>query len=87
MTILIWILVGAISGWLAGVVMKGRGFGIVGDIVIGIVGALLGGFLASAVFNISNPVSGLNLETILVSFVGSILVIVILRLVTLRRFV
>ncbi len=44
---LIWFLiVGAVSGWLAGLVWKGSGFGIIGNIVVGIVGALVGGWLA-----------------------------------------
>jgi len=47
---LIWILViGALAGWLAGLIMKGSGFGLLGDIVIGIVGSLIGGFLFSLV--------------------------------------
>jgi uncharacterized membrane protein YeaQ/YmgE (transglycosylase-associated protein family) len=81
-----WIVIGLISGWLAGVAMKGGGFGIVGDIIVGVVGALLGGFLASKMLNIANPVSGFNLETILVAFLGSVLVIFILRLFNWRRF-
>lgn len=85
MNLLTWIVVGLISGWLAGVAMKGGGFGIVGDIIIGVVGALLGGFLASKMLNIADPVSGFNLETILVAFLGSVLVIFILRLFTGRR--
>ncbi len=42
---LILIIVGGIAGWLAGVVMKGSGFGLVGNVFIGVVGALLAGFL------------------------------------------
>ena len=42
-----WIVVGLISGWLAGQVMKGGGFGIIGDLIVGLVGALVGGFLTS----------------------------------------
>ena len=85
MNVLTWIVVGMIAGWLAGVAMKGGGFGIVGDIIVGVVGALLGGFLASKMLNIADPVSGFNLETILVAFLGSVLVIFILRLLTGRR--
>ncbi|MBV9542123.1 MAG: GlsB/YeaQ/YmgE family stress response membrane protein [Alphaproteobacteria bacterium] len=44
-TLLIWLVVGAIAGWLAGVVVKGGGFGLVGDIVVGIIGAFVGGWL------------------------------------------
>ena len=85
MNVLTWIVVGMIAGWLAGVAMKGGGFGIIGDIIVGVVGALLGGFLASKMLNIADPVSGFNLETILVAFLGSVLVIFILRLLTGRR--
>lgn len=80
MNILTWIVVGLIAGWLAGIAMKGGGFGIIGNIIVGVVGALLGGFLASKMLNIANPVSGFNLETILVSFLGSVLLIFVLRL-------
>ncbi len=44
-SILIWLLIGAVAGWLAGVVVKGGGFGLPGDIVVGIVGAFIGGWL------------------------------------------
>jgi uncharacterized membrane protein YeaQ/YmgE (transglycosylase-associated protein family) len=43
--LLIWLLVGAVAGWLAGVIVKGGGFGLLGDIVVGIVGAFVGGWL------------------------------------------
>lgn len=46
MGLLTWLVVGAIAGWLAGQVMKGSGFGLIGDIVIGVIGALVGGLLA-----------------------------------------
>ena len=41
-----WIVVGLIAGFLAGLVMRGGGFGIVGDIIVGILGAIIGGFIA-----------------------------------------
>lgn len=43
--LLIFIAIGAVAGWLAGILMKGRGFGLLGNIIIGIVGAIAGGFL------------------------------------------
>jgi len=76
-----WLVVGLIAGWLAGKVMKGRGFGMIGDIVVGIVGALLGGWLAGALFNIQNAISGFNFQTILVALIGSIVLIWLLRLI------
>lgn len=78
MSIVIWLLVGLIAGWLAGVVTKGGGYGVVGDIVVGILGALIGGFLASVLFG-GDYITGLNLTTIFVSFLGSVILIAILR--------
>lgn len=79
MGILSWIIVGLIAGWLAGVIMRGSGYGILGDIVLGIIGALIGGFLASAVFGIQSPVSGFNLGTLIVALLGAIFVVAIVR--------
>lgn len=45
MSWLIFLLIGAMAGWLAGVLMKGRGFGVVGNVIVGVIGALLGGWL------------------------------------------
>ncbi len=78
MSILAWLVVGLIAGWLAGMVMKGSGYGLIGDIVVGILGALLGGFLASVVFG-SSFLSGINLATILVAFIGAVVLIAIVR--------
>jgi len=81
MDILSWIVIGLIAGWLAGRVLQGSGFGLIGDTVVGVVGALLGGFIATQLFKIPHPLSGFNLETVLVAFLGSILVIFVLRYV------
>jgi len=82
--LLTWLVVGVIVGWLAGIVVKGRGFGLIGNIVIGVIGALVGGWLAGALFNISDPISGFNLTTIIVAFLGAVLVLFIARLVRSR---
>ncbi len=79
MGLLAWIIVGLIAGWLTGMVMKGGGYGVVGDIILGIVGALIGGFLASAVFGIPDAINGLNVTSILVAFVGAVILVAILR--------
>jgi uncharacterized membrane protein YeaQ/YmgE (transglycosylase-associated protein family) len=79
MGILSWIIIGLIAGWLAGVIMRGSGYGVLGDIVLGIIGALIGGFLASAVFGIPTPVSGFNLGSLIVALLGAIVVIAIVR--------
>ena len=44
-SIIVWLIVGAIAGWLAGMVVKGGGFGLIGDIVVGIIGAVIAGYL------------------------------------------
>lgn len=84
MSLLSWIVVGLIAGWLAGKVMKGSGFGLGGDIIIGVVGALVGGWLADALLGINNALTGFNLTTILVSFAGAVIVLFILRLLRKR---
>jgi uncharacterized membrane protein YeaQ/YmgE (transglycosylase-associated protein family) len=81
MSILAWLVVGLIAGWLASLVMGSSRYGIVGDIILGIIGAIVGGFLAGALFGI-DPVSGINIETILVAFIGAVVVIAIFRAVT-----
>jgi len=49
MNILVFLLIGIIAGWLAGKIMKGKGFGLAGNLVVGVVGALIGGFIFDAV--------------------------------------
>ena len=80
MNILAWIIVGLIAGWLAGLVMRGGGYGVIGDIIVGIIGALIGGFIAGAVLG-GDYVTGLNLTTIVVSFIGAVILVAILRAV------
>jgi uncharacterized membrane protein YeaQ/YmgE (transglycosylase-associated protein family) len=80
MGLLSWIVVGAIAGWLAGQVVQGTGFGLLGDIIVGVVGGLVGGFLASQLFNMPDAVNGFNLGSIVVAFLGAIVVIVVIRL-------
>jgi uncharacterized membrane protein YeaQ/YmgE (transglycosylase-associated protein family) len=78
-----WLLVGLIAGWLAGKVMGGRGFGMVGNILVGIIGSLIGGFLASNLLRLD--VNGFNIESILVAFVGAIVLLLILRMIPGRQ--
>jgi uncharacterized membrane protein YeaQ/YmgE (transglycosylase-associated protein family) len=79
MGILSWIVVGLISGWLAGMVMKGGGYGVIGDIIVGVVGGLLGGWIASSLLHIGAGVNGINLESILVAFAGAVVLLALLR--------
>jgi len=85
MGLLAWIVVGLIAGWLASQVMRGGGYGLIGDIIVGVVGALIGGFLAATLLNMPDAVNGINVTSILVAFVGAVILIALLRAVSGRR--
>jgi len=73
-----FILIGLVAGWLAGALVKGGGFGVIGDIVVGVLGALFGGWL----FRQLGVSTGGGLGwAILVATVGAIVLIVLLRLI------
>ncbi len=75
---LLWFLiVGLIAGWLAGVIMKGSGYGIVGDIVIGIIGALIGGHVLGWLGIVAYGFVG----SLITALVGAIILIFIIRLI------
>ena len=78
MDILTWLIVGLVAGVLASFVMGG-GFGLIGDIIIGILGAFVGGWLFSRL-GVSSPVGGLA-GTILVAFVGAVVLLFVIRLI------
>ena len=78
MSIVWWLVVGLIAGFLASVVMRGGGYGIVGDIVVGLVGAFIGGFLASLIGLGSSGLIG----TIIIAFIGACVLIALLRAVS-----
>lgn len=76
---LLWFLiVGLIAGWLAGVLVKGGGFGLIGDLVVGVVGAFLGGWLFST-FGVS--MGGGLIGSIVVATIGAVLLLFIVRLI------
>ena len=76
MGLLAWIVVGLIAGWLASQVVPSR-FGIIGDTLIGMVGALIGGFLFEE-FG-STGTTGFSIWSIFVSFVGAVVLLVLIR--------
>ncbi|MEA2344729.1 MAG: hypothetical protein QOF63_2898 [Thermoanaerobaculia bacterium] len=79
MNSLIWFLIiGAIAGWLAGLVMKGRGFGLLGDIIVGIVGAFLGGWLFS---KLGVSFGGGLAGSLIVAFLGAVILLFLVRLI------
>jgi uncharacterized membrane protein YeaQ/YmgE (transglycosylase-associated protein family) len=76
-----WLIVGLIAGWLAGMVMKGGGYGVLGDIVVGLIGSCLGGFLMGFFEQGSVGFTG----TIVVAFIGACVLIVLVRMISGRR--
>jgi uncharacterized membrane protein YeaQ/YmgE (transglycosylase-associated protein family) len=80
MSIIAWIVIGLIAGWLAGMIMHG-GYGLIGDLILGILGAIIGGWLTGLVLG-RDMVTGFNIETLVVAVVGAIVLIAISRLFT-----
>jgi uncharacterized membrane protein YeaQ/YmgE (transglycosylase-associated protein family) len=73
-----WLIVGAVAGWLAGVVVKGGGFGVLVDIIVGIVGAFIGGWLAGVLgIHIGSGI----IASIVTATVGAVILLFILRLI------
>ena len=83
MSIIAWIVLGAIAGYLAGFIVKGdEGLGIIGHIILGIVGAVVGGFLASVLFN-TKPIDGpLDISSIVVATIGAVITVLVVSAVT-----
>ena len=79
MSIIVWLIVGAIAGWLAGQVVKGGGFGLIGDIIVGIVGAVIAGWLLPMIhFPIIGPPI---VNAIIDAFIGAVVLLFVVRLV------
>jgi uncharacterized membrane protein YeaQ/YmgE (transglycosylase-associated protein family) len=83
MGILSWIVLGAIAGFLANMIVGGRE-GVIGTIILGIIGAVVGGYLAQAVFH-KGDVTGVNIESIVIAVVGAIIVLFVWRALTRSR--
>ncbi|MEJ1167848.1 GlsB/YeaQ/YmgE family stress response membrane protein [Variovorax sp. CCNWLW235] len=78
MSLLWFLVVGLVAGWLAGILVKGGGFGLVGDLIVGVVGAFLGGFLFST-FGVS--MGGGLVGSLIVATVGAVVLLFIVRLI------
>jgi uncharacterized membrane protein YeaQ/YmgE (transglycosylase-associated protein family) len=86
MSILAWIIVGLIAGALARFAVPGEGpGGLIGDLIIGIVGAIIGGWLFNAFGHVG--ATGINLYSVLVAFIGAVILLFILRAFASRRVV
>lgn len=75
--IIAWLIIGAIAGWLAGLLVKGSGFGIVVDIIVGIVGAFIGGWLAGL---LHLQIGGGWISSIITAVIGAVILLFVIRL-------
>ncbi len=83
--LIVWIITGALAGYLAGVLLRGRGFGTMGNIVIGLLGGLLGGVIFGLLgIQVALPVLQFSLADLVVAFVGAIILIFLLGFVRRR---
>ena len=83
MSLLIFLIVGAVAGWLAGLIVRGAGFGLIGDIVIGIVGAFIAGWLLPKLgiaIHVVNPI----VTDIIDATIGAVILLLIIRLIRRR---
>jgi uncharacterized membrane protein YeaQ/YmgE (transglycosylase-associated protein family) len=77
-SLIIFLLVGLVAGWLAGQLVRGSGFGLVGDIVVGVIGAFIGGWLLSQL-HISIGATGIVNE-IITAFIGAAVLLLVIRI-------
>ena len=76
-SIVTFLVIGLIAGWLAGVLVKGRGFGVLGDILIGIVGAELGGWIFSSIGLSAYGFAG----AVMMAFIGAVALLSVIKMV------
>ena len=77
-----WLILGAVAGWLASLVMKTNAQqGLLLDIVVGIVGAFVGGFVLSIIPGVSGQATGLNIPSLIVAFIGACILLAIVKAV------
>jgi uncharacterized membrane protein YeaQ/YmgE (transglycosylase-associated protein family) len=83
---LAWVVVGAIAGWLAGLLVKGdEGLGVIGHVLLGLVGALLGGWVVSQVTG-NDPMDGVfDISTIVTAVIGAVVLVVLVSMFMGRR--
>ena len=81
MSIIGWIILGLLAGWLAGKIMRGSGYGFLGDIVLGILGAIVGGWI-TGILTGTDLVNGFNLTSLIVAVLGAVVLIAISRAFT-----
>lgn len=79
MNILVWLILGLISGWIAGEIWQDAGYGLVGNIIVGIVGSFIGGFVGQKL-GLGGAQTGINLPSIITAVLGALLLLFVLSL-------
>ena len=82
MALLWFVVIGAVAGWLAGRFMRGNGFGLIGDIIVGVIGSFVGGYLLREQ---GAEIGHGLLGSLIVAFIGALLLLFVVRLFTGRR--
>jgi len=77
MNFVYFLIIGLIAGWLAGQIMKGKGFGLIGNLIVGVIGAILGGFIFGLLGIAANSLIG----ALIAALVGAIVLLWIIGLV------
>ena len=82
MSIIGWVVLGAIGGWIAGLLVKGdEGLGVIGHVVLGIVGALIAGFVVTLITN-EDPMDGvLDISSLLTAIVGAVVLVIVVNMI------
>ena len=80
-SLIIWLVIGAVAGWLAGVVVTGFGLGLIGNIVVGIVGSFIAGWLLPKI-GVKSIVKNEIIDQIIFAFIGAVILLVILGLLS-----
>jgi uncharacterized membrane protein YeaQ/YmgE (transglycosylase-associated protein family) len=76
MNILVWLIAGIIAGWLTGLIMRGGGYGLIGDLIVGLLGGLIGGYVATLLgFGPTNLIG-----QIVVAVIGGVILVALLRM-------
>ena len=84
MSIIAWLVIGALAGWIAGMLVKGdEGYGVIGTIIAGIVGAIVGGFILGLITG-EDFTTGINIPTLVAAVVGAVIVVLVWRMVARR---
>jgi uncharacterized membrane protein YeaQ/YmgE (transglycosylase-associated protein family) len=79
-SLIVFLLVGLVAGWLAGKLVRGSGFGLIGDLIVGVIGAFIGGWLFTKL-NLGGIVGNVIVDNIIVATIGAVVLLLILRLI------